>query len=353
MVKVSVIVPVYKVEKTLRKCVNSILDQSLSNIEIILINDGSPDKCPKICEELKSCDNRIKVIHKKNGGLASARNEGIKIATGEYIIFIDSDDYINEDTLLKLYEKAKKNKLDVVVCGCRIEYINENYYIDKIPNETIALTQSEIGKCVFNLNVLGIFNLSWNKLVKTSLIKENNLLFPEFATTGQDLFFNVSLFKIIESAGTIKNPLYHYIKNDSETLVLKYHKNMHKIAKARIDVLNELFTFFKLTDKESKQWLLNAYCNNIHNCILNLFRKDCPLSDIEKINFLKDYILSDKYFCEILKKYDPKNKYDLLFKKIVGIKNPVMIVYLYTLLFRVKVKYGKHYLSFRKKQFKG
>ena len=103
MPKVSVIVPIYKVEKYLRQCIDSIINQSLKDIEIILVDDGSPDNCPKICDEYKKIDSRIKVIHKKNGGLSSARNAGMKIATGEYIGFVDSDDYVSKEFLEELY----------------------------------------------------------------------------------------------------------------------------------------------------------------------------------------------------------------------------------------------------------
>ena len=95
--KVSVIIPVYKVEKYLEKCIDSVINQSYSNLEIILVDDGSPDNCGKICDKYAKKDNRIRVIHKTNGGLSDARNNGIKIATGNYIAFIDSDDYVTED----------------------------------------------------------------------------------------------------------------------------------------------------------------------------------------------------------------------------------------------------------------
>ena len=101
---VSIIVPIYKVEKYLKQCLDSILNQTYENIEIILVDDGSPDNCGKICDEYASNDKRIRVIHKENGGLSSARNAGLDVATGEYISFIDSDDYVSENFIKRLYD---------------------------------------------------------------------------------------------------------------------------------------------------------------------------------------------------------------------------------------------------------
>lgn len=115
---ISVIVPVYKVEKYLDRCIESIVAQTYKNIEIIIVDDGSPDKCPQICDAWKSKDSRIQVIHKKNGGLSSARNMGIHMATGEYILFVDSDDCIVSDACEKLYAYA--NGVDLVVAEATI-----------------------------------------------------------------------------------------------------------------------------------------------------------------------------------------------------------------------------------------
>ena len=112
--KISVIVPVYKVEKYLKRCVESIVQQTYQNIEIILVDDGSPDRCPEMCDEYARRDARIKVIHKSNGGLSDARNVGLRIATGEFILYVDSDDYIELDACERLLKGMKKG-VDLVV----------------------------------------------------------------------------------------------------------------------------------------------------------------------------------------------------------------------------------------------
>ena len=114
--KISIIIPVYNVEKYLDRCIDSIINQSLKDIEIILVDDGSPDNCPQLCDEWAKKDSRIKVIHKENAGLGMARNTGMQHATGEYIAFIDSDDYVDLDMYAKLLEKAELHNADIVYC---------------------------------------------------------------------------------------------------------------------------------------------------------------------------------------------------------------------------------------------
>ena len=114
---ISIIVPIYNVQKYLDRCMKTLLNQTYRNIEIILVDDESPDECPKMCEEYTKIDQRVKVIHKKNGGLGFARNSGLEIAQGKYIIFVDSDDYVTENMCHLLYEAAKKYEADVVYGG--------------------------------------------------------------------------------------------------------------------------------------------------------------------------------------------------------------------------------------------
>lgn len=163
---ITVIVPVYKVEKYLRRCVDSILAQTYTNLEIILVDDGSPDNCGKICDEYAAKDSRIKVIHQENGGLSAARNAGLDIATGDYIGFVDSDDYIAPDMYEKLYAALKESDADISICN--FQKVDENgkklKTKEKIESGVLtnmqALTelQGKSGLC---------FIVAWNKLYKS------------------------------------------------------------------------------------------------------------------------------------------------------------------------------------------
>ena len=153
---ISIIVPIYRVEKYLNRCIDSILSQSYRNLEIILVDDGSPDNCSIICEEYAKKDKRIKVIHKKNGGLSEARNYGIEASTGDYIMFVDSDDYISKDMCKTLLINALENNADIVVCNFKEVYTDK---VEKINKQCIK----------GNLEVISNIEVLYKYLLKTTI----------------------------------------------------------------------------------------------------------------------------------------------------------------------------------------
>ncbi|MEH7131458.1 glycosyltransferase, partial [Neobacillus drentensis] len=171
--KISIIVPIYKVEKYLAKCVESILAQSFKEFELILVDDGSPDRCGEICEEYSKKDNRIKVIHKENGGLSSARNAGISIASGEYIAFVDSDDYLHNRMYELLYKNATENSSDIVICDyfkVRENEISDSFNL-KTNVESKNFTNIEALYELYENNSEN-FVVAWNKLYKQKLFTD-------------------------------------------------------------------------------------------------------------------------------------------------------------------------------------
>lgn len=201
---ISVIVPVYKVEKYLPKCIESIINQTHKNIEIILVDDGSPDNCGKICDEYAQRDERIKVVHKENGGLSSARNAGLDIVTGKYISFIDSDDYIAENFIDYMYSVLKKENVDVVQCNYTR---NELTNISEV-NEEILVISSE--KAIENLNsaeLHGKYVIVCNKLYKYSIYK--NLRFP-IGKVNEDVYVTYLALDRANKVAIISAELYFY-----------------------------------------------------------------------------------------------------------------------------------------------
>lgn len=199
---ISIIIPVYKVELQLSKCIESIVKQSYQNLEIILVDDGSPDKCGDICDEWALKDNRIIVIHKDNGGVSSARNLGLKKATGKYIGFVDSDDYIKLDMFEKLYKMNKKYDAQLSVCnvfgvsGNDIEVYNRQSFI----------------KLMFSKD--GPQGFLCNKLYDKSIIDEYNLFLDENVHICEDLLFNVNYVNKIEKIVYLHEELYYYVENN-------------------------------------------------------------------------------------------------------------------------------------------
>ena len=205
---ISVIVPVYKVEKYLHKCIDSIINQTYKDMEIIFVDDGSPDNCPKICDEYAQKDSRIKVIHKENGGLSSARNGGMKMAKGDYIAFVDSDDYIEEHMYEKLLDALKGSNADFCMCGDRT--VNENG--EEITRNNFSAKTYFIDEIIENF-VLPLKTSACNKLYKREYIGEN--VFPEGRIHGEDLVFQLSLLTGKTTMCVIPDVCYNYVKHSN------------------------------------------------------------------------------------------------------------------------------------------
>ena len=209
---ISVIVPVYKVECYLHKCVDSIINQTYKNLEIILVDDGSPDNCPKICDDYAKRDSRIKVIHKKNGGLSSARNAGLDIASGNYIGFIDSDDYISPHMYEELYFALINTNSDISMCN--FDYIDESYnnlFFDS-PIADEELNKKDIISKLF-IDKYWYYVIACNKLYKKELF--TNLRYP-IREIHEDEGIIHHLYLKCNKVTTISSSYYYYVqRNDS------------------------------------------------------------------------------------------------------------------------------------------
>lgn len=206
---ISVIVPVYNVEKYLNRCVESIVNQTYENLEIILVDDGSTDNCPEICEEWAEKDNRIKVVHKQNGGLSSARNAGMDIMHGEYVLFIDSDDYIDLKMAEEMYKKISKDDYDV--CLCNSNSVDNDYnIIYTSQNKSVIFEGKDIIYNFLSAAVFDSFSVC-DKMYKVSVLKNNNLRFDETIKWGEDYPFNYHCFKVINKLISVENAYYYYL----------------------------------------------------------------------------------------------------------------------------------------------
>lgn len=206
--KISIVVPIYNMENYLNKCINSIINQTYSNIEILLIDDGSTDKSSEMCDNWEKRDNRIRVFHKKNGGLSDAKNYGIEHATGEYIGFVDSDDWIEHDMYEQLYNEAKNNKADIVICGRYLEY--DNHTIEQLKNERIIMNSKE---AIIKLNTFYGFDMSsCDKLYNINLFK--NIRFP-YGKKCEDAYVTYKLFGNAKKIEYFPKCFYHYLQRNN------------------------------------------------------------------------------------------------------------------------------------------
>ena len=310
--KVSVIVPIYKVENYLNRCVDSILNQTYKNIEVILVDDGSPDKCGEISDSYAINDSRVKSLHKENGGLSDARNYGMRYLTGEYVVFVDSDDWIKEEMIETLVGLAMDLKADIVQSG--FYYVYETYllYDDRYYSEDmlpIQLNKNELMReIVINERVK---NFAWGKLYKTNLIKD---LYFEKGVLFEDVFWahkvmdRVDKYVIcyylqrndsIVSTYTVKNldiikglkERHKFIEENYKELINESYKILTKTILLHYYLLNknrdkDLDGYYR---KELRGYIINNYLN-----IQKAIKDDKELSNEVKL-FKLNYLLSRAY----------------------------------------------------------
>lgn len=286
---VSVIVPIYNVERYLNKCLDSISRQTYSNLEIILINDGSTDDSLRICENYKMRDDRIKVINKKNGGVSSSRNIGLKHATGKYLTFIDSDDYVDKRMIEIMLKILKEKNADIVICNTRNVYEESDFATSQNDIfDTVKYNNVEALKCIFNEKPFNA--VCWGKLYKKSLF--DDLYFDENIKIAEDLDILYKIFFYSNSIYYISAPLYNWtVRNDSAI-----HCEYNKDWEGEILVCDRIIEFTrikcpKITNYAIKRYLrIVIYC--IDKSIDNNLKLEYLIGCLKKYNlkFSKNYI---------------------------------------------------------------
>lgn len=252
MPKISVIVPVYRVEKYLGRCVNSLLGQTLSDIEIILVDDGSPDGCPALCDEFAKKDGRIKVLHKENEGLGLARNSGMSLAVGEYIAFVDSDDYVKSEMYRTLYEAAQRENADIAMCGlCCIGGImsakeNDVQNINCFDGYTVFDGKEGIDRLM--LDISGALPKedqdsrygfsSVKNIYRKEVLEKNRIRFlSEKEVMSEDVFFLLDFLDKCECAVGVPGAFYCYCRN-GQSLSKSYRSDRFEKCRLIIDGIN-------------------------------------------------------------------------------------------------------------------
>lgn len=238
---ISIIVPVYKVEQYLRKCIESILNQTYTNFELILVDDGSPDDSGKICDEYEKIDSRIKVIHKKNGGLSSARNAGIDIARGEYLGFVDSDDFIES----YMYEKLLQA---IIRDGCTLAVCNTNYVFEdgmvlqKCRNASDTIL--DFKQAITEMNTYRLFDMgAWSKLYHRSLFE--HIRFPE-EKLSEDFYIMYQIFDKAQKVTYVGMPCYNYLqRRNSISRNKKINHDFEYAAKEQMEYLEHKYPDLK------------------------------------------------------------------------------------------------------------
>lgn len=292
----SVIVPIFNAEKSIERCIDSIVNQSFGDMEIILVDDGSKDKSGEICDKLAESDSRIKMIHKENAGASAARNTGLQEAAGEYILFVDSDDYLPIFYVEELVQAQKKYGENAFVWTA-LQIVSEN---GAIKEEKFSYASEECSvaerKDILKFSGCYILNSPVNKLYHSSVIGRHNLRMAENLSIAEDLLFNLTY---LEAAGdcpvVVLNRIpYYYVRNGETSLDHGYQKNYYRIHRAVLDVLWKDALKWQAPEKDIPLFY-ERYWEYMQNAFANLEYNNCPLSGLEKF-WEKSRITADKHF---------------------------------------------------------
>lgn len=268
---VTIIIPVYNAERWLCRCLNSVINQTYQNLEILLINDGSLDGSANICDEYATKDHRIRVIHQKNCGVSASRQKGIDYATGEYLIHVDSDDWVDKDMIAQLYSKAIEGNYDMVICDYYEEFIRKNNYCCQNPNTTD--TKSLLHKFLFQQ----LHGSCCNKLVSRVCYNMPNVSFPQGVNIYEDLYVTCQMLHNNIRVGYLPKAFYHYfIGYSADTLSVRITLKSTK----------EKICFIELMSQQ-------PFINNPNE--LYYFKKDVLFS----LFYLHQYTLLNQIYPEI------------------------------------------------------
>lgn len=301
---ISVIVPVFKVEQYLDRCVESIVNQTYKNLEIILVDDGSPDNCPQMCDAWAEKDNRIKVIHKPNGGLSDARNAGMAVAVGEYIAFTDSDDWVDSRYIELLYCGIKQCGATLSACG-----VSEVYSMDKckdiVENVDVSCWDAE-GALSTLLRGQTFKAVAWNKLYHRSLLE--GMTFP-VGKLHEDEFFTYLVIDKCEKLAFVNCDLYYYFQRENSIMstVSSKHIDALEAGALRLDFLKEKYPRLYKFDK-------SQVCISYVNYYIAF--DDLPLQERTKCQtVIKDYRKKVKFSIKEFLQLNFKQKVYVIFSR--------------------------------------
>lgn len=327
-VEVSILMPVFNVEKYIKYAIESIQAQTLENWELIIVNDGSTDNSSKICDDIAKEDKRIKVIHKSNTGVSDTRNILLNNANGEYIVFVDSDDYIEKNMLEVLINKIELYNADLSVCGIiEDKIINDLIVSSKInkyyPKDFLEIT--EMKEYIMEYGNSNLLNSLCNKLYKNNIIRKSNIVFDTNIENGEDLLFNLEYMKHIKSLVFCEEQLYHYARRQNQSITNKYVDDMYYKGLNIHNVIEEFLNQMGFLTEKNKCILCRNHVKGIFSAFLNLFHKNCPMSFNEKILYINK-IISRDYVKECVSKTINDKGVVGITAKLIRVKSSILII---------------------------
>ena len=333
--KVSLIIPVYNGEQYLERCINSAIKQTYKNIEIICINDGSTDRSVEI---LKKYNNSLIIIDSKNQGVSATRNKGIEIAKGEYIAFLDCDDYLDEKCIENLVDLMEKQKSDIVITSIKKVSEIENKIIEKFNYKNENITLIELAQKLFEYDKNSGLKVVWNKLYKKDFIKD--IYFDKEYKIGEDFIFNLQVLERCKRITFIEDSYYNYIVNpNSVTNKTKKSYNefyeIEKIIKYR-KKLEQLYMRIGVTEEQIHKFYLEQDYRTFTKTILNILSENSPYKNFKEKKECNKKILNYDQFKETIIENSTNNKYKKMIRMLLRIKNVTIILVVFSLINKMR-----------------
>ncbi len=332
MDKISVIMPVYKVEKYLKECMDSVLNQTYKNLEIILVDDGSPDRCGELCDEYAKKDSRIQVIHKKNGGAPAARNDALAIATGEWIAYVDPDDWVETNAFEIALAAAQKEQADIVIFNT---YLNQDdgsqSAIQAFPHDFVTNNR----KIIYGMQLSALNSgytpysqnwsqgFPWDKIYRTSQMRAHNVLWPVNLKANDDVVYTIHAFQAARKIAYVDKTLYHYRMNPA-SIGHKYTPDRIEIEEKIIDEMLNIQRSYGFDERYSKALYARIVTNTWYNCIRCFFHQDNHESLKEKFKKI-DRMLHKEIYKTAFEEVERDHLHDTGARLISVFKHPKAI----------------------------
>lgn len=344
--KISVILPCYHMEEYLSDIMSDLRSQSFRDIEIILVNDGGGERQLKLMCFLKGNDERVIIVDKPNGGLCSARNAGLKVATGEYISFIDPDDRIEPFYLQRLLEAIISEEADIAVGGYVLYYTREKRKLNEFLNGSGLNTDSN-KKIECLLTVPSVRNAVWNKIYRADFIHSHQLTFDESLVFCEDEIFNMQCLLQTNRLVLIPDCGYVYMCRDANSICSKYVKNYREARMRAINLRIKVMKKIALSEEKIHQILLEEYFLLGYFLLCNLFKKKSPLSFCEKKRYISSYILQDAQMILAVKARDGRwdNFFTKVYTRCFKTQSATVMAVVFGSLYKLKYRFMRLYIS--------
>lgn len=281
----SIVMPAYNCESTVGLTIESVLNQSFTDLELIIVNDGSTDNTSQVLEHYQSKDSRVKFKTIQNGGPGNARNKGIELTNGRYLLFVDSDDAMKENTLEMYANHVKDQKIDLVISSYNMKVLDGEELVDtrlvEAPNQLIE-THEEFLDNVYPLMNKQLMYVAWNKLYKLNIIKKHGIKFPSY-NSCEDRLFNIRYFNYVEACKVVSNVLYDYSFDGKNSLTNKYFDN-------KFDTFVEFYRELLILTEKNRRGSSALFLKGVMSCIIPLHSDSCPLKKREKSTYIKHIV---------------------------------------------------------------